>query len=175
MKILVLNCGSSSVKFQFLEMDTEDVLARSLVEKIGSTGALLRYKHGEAQEIREVTEVPNHEAAINLVLSTLMHPRDGVIGSLDAIDGITCPTPTGAFYVFPDVSAYFGRTTEGGAQIDSALSFAEALLDEAKVAVVPGEDFGGCGPRHVRFSFACSEDQINDGLDRVEAFLKALR
>ena len=87
MKILVLNCGSSSVKFQFLEMDTEDVLARGLVEKIGSTGALLRYKHGEAQEIREVTEVPNHEAAINLVLSTLMHPRDGVIGSVDEIDG----------------------------------------------------------------------------------------
>jgi len=88
MKILVLNCGSSSVKFQFLEMEGEVVLARGLVEKIGSTGALLRYKRGEAKEIREETEVPNHEAAINLVLRTLMHSRDGVIASVDEIDGV---------------------------------------------------------------------------------------
>jgi len=58
MKILVLNCGSSSVKFQFLEMEGEQVLARGLVEKIGSTGALLRYRRGEAKEIREVAEIP---------------------------------------------------------------------------------------------------------------------
>jgi acetate kinase len=88
MKILVLNCGSSSVKFQFLEMEGEEVLARGLVEKIGSTGALLRYKRGEAKEIREVAEIPHHDAAVNLVLSTLMHPRDGVIAAVDEIDGI---------------------------------------------------------------------------------------
>ena len=88
MKILVLNCGSSSVKFQFLDMDGELVVARGLVEKIGSTGALLRYVREGESEIREVAEVPNHEAAIGLVLSTLMHPRDGVIGSKEEIDGI---------------------------------------------------------------------------------------
>ncbi len=88
MKILVLNCGSSSVKFQFLDMDGEEVVARGQVEKIGSTGALLRYVRGEESEIREVAEVPNHDAAIGLVLSTLMHPRDGVISSREEIDGI---------------------------------------------------------------------------------------
>ncbi len=88
MKILVLNCGSSSVKFQLIEIDGEVVLARGLVEKIGSTGALLRYRRGETNEIREVTEVPSHEAAINLVLTTLTHPRDGVIGSMSEIDGV---------------------------------------------------------------------------------------
>jgi acetate kinase len=88
MKILVLNCGSSSLKFQFVNMDGEQVLAKGLVEKIGSTGALLRYSHGRAKEIREVAEIPNHDAAISLVLSTLMHPRDGVIGAVEEIDGI---------------------------------------------------------------------------------------
>ncbi len=88
MKILVLNCGSSSVKFQFIEALGEEVLAGGLVEKIGSTGALLRYKHGTEKEIREVTEVPNHDSAITLVLSTLMHPRDGVIKAVQDIDGI---------------------------------------------------------------------------------------
>jgi aspartate/methionine/tyrosine aminotransferase len=48
------------------------------------------------------------------------------------------------------------------------------LLEEAHVAFVPGEDFGGCGKEHVRISFACSEDQINKGLDRFADFLKAL-
>jgi len=88
MRILVLNCGSSSVKFQFVNMAGEEVLARGLVEKIGSTGAMLRFAHGAEKEIREVVEVPSHEAAITLVLSTLMHPRDGVISSLDEIDGV---------------------------------------------------------------------------------------
>jgi len=88
MKILVLNCGSSSVKFQFIDMEGERVLAKGLVEKIGSTGALLRYTHSEEKEIREMTEVPNHDSAITLVLSTLMHPRDGVISSIDEIGGI---------------------------------------------------------------------------------------
>jgi acetate kinase len=88
MKVLVLNCGSSSVKFQFIETDGEEVLAGGLVEKIGSTGAMLRYSRGDEKEIREVTEVPNHDAAVNLVLSTLMHPRDGVITSVDEIDGV---------------------------------------------------------------------------------------
>ncbi len=88
MRILVLNCGSSSVKFQFIQTDGENVLATGLVEKIGSTGAMLRYSRGDEKEIREVTEVPNHDAAVNLVLSTLMHPRDGVILSLDEIEGV---------------------------------------------------------------------------------------
>jgi aspartate aminotransferase len=86
-----------------------------------------------------------------------------------------CPRPTGAFYVFPDVSAYFGKTSKGGRTINSALDFCEALLEEAHVAFVPGEDFGGCGKNHIRVSFACSEDQINRGMDRFEGWLASLK
>lgn len=90
------------------------------------------------------------------------------------IPGLAFPSPEGAFYIFTDVSAHFGKTSPSGATIDSAMSFAAALLDEAKVAVVPGEDFGGCGPSCVRLSFACGDDQINEGCDRIAAFVASL-
>lgn len=94
---------------------------------------------------------------------------------LDAIDGLACPTPTGAFYVFPDVSGLFGKTSPGGRHIEKAQDLSEALLEEAHVAFVPGEDFGGCGVNHVRISFACSEQQIEAGMDRFASFVQALR
>ncbi|MCH7918845.1 MAG: pyridoxal phosphate-dependent aminotransferase [Planctomycetes bacterium] len=87
---------------------------------------------------------------------------------LNSIDGVRCAQPTGAFYCFPDVSAHFGRTI-GDAQIQGSLDFAQALLEQRKVAVVPGVAFG-CDD-NVRLSFACSLEQITKGLDRLEAWL----
>ncbi len=95
-------------------------------------------------------------------------------GRLAEIPGVRCPKPTGAFYVFPDVSGLYGKTSAGGAMIGSASDLAEALLSEAKVAFVPGEDFGGCGPNHVRISFACSEETINEGMDRFAGFVAGM-
>jgi len=94
---------------------------------------------------------------------------------LSRIPGVLCARPTGAFYAFPDISAHFGKTTAGGKELASALDFAEGLLAEQRVAAVPGEDFGGCGQNHIRLSFACSEENINKGMDRLDAFVKALR
>ncbi|QYU66902.1 phosphoglycerate dehydrogenase [Leptolyngbya sp. 15MV] len=92
-----------------------------------------------------------------------------------AIPGLRLVKPTGAFYLFPDVSAYFGCTTPGGRTITSALAFAEALLDEGHVTVVPGEEFGGCGKNHIRLSFACNEDKIRTGMHRVADFCASLK
>jgi len=89
---------------------------------------------------------------------------------LNAIEGIMCVQPTGAFYCFPDVSAHYGRNI-GGAQIDTSMDFAKALLDQENVALVPGGPFG-C-PGNVRLSFACSLEQIDKGLDRIEKWLKS--
>jgi acetate kinase len=88
MKILVLNCGSSSVKFQLLEMENERLLCRGIVEKIGSANALLRYRPEEKPEIKEVQEVLDHSAAINLAISTMMHSRYGVIKDKSEIAGV---------------------------------------------------------------------------------------
>ena len=101
--------------------------------------------------------------------------RAALIESLLAeIPGVHCPKPTGAFYVFPDISGLFGKTSPAGAKIDSAASLCEALLDEAGLAFVPGEDFGGCGGNHVRISYACSDDQIREGMSRLAGFVGAL-
>jgi len=94
---------------------------------------------------------------------------------VETTPGLACPMPTGAFYVFPDVTAHFGKTSAGGKKIDSALSFCEALLGENLVAFVPGGDFGGCGPDHVRISFACGEDQIRAGFERLNQFIAGLK
>jgi aspartate aminotransferase len=94
-----------------------------------------------------------------------MHAR------LSALPKVTCVKPRGAFYCFPNVSAYFGKTT-GGATITDAVSFAAALLEQAHVAVVPGNDSGF--DTHVRLSFATSLEQIDKGIDRIEGFLKKI-
>ncbi|MBY0260803.1 MAG: aminotransferase class I/II-fold pyridoxal phosphate-dependent enzyme, partial [Phycisphaerales bacterium] len=96
-------------------------------------------------------------------------------GRMTTMPGITLARPTGAFYAFPDISAHFGKTSPGGKTINSSLDFCEAMLNEAKVAAVPGEDFGGCGFKHARFSFACSAEQIDKGMDRMQAFLATLK
>jgi len=97
-----------------------------------------------------------------------------IMGRLAEIPGVECVKPQGAFYVFPDISGLFGKATPKGAKIDSALALSEALLDEAHVAFVPGEDFGGCGKNHLRISFACSDEQINGGMDRFAGFVGSL-
>jgi aspartate aminotransferase len=85
------------------------------------------------------------------------------------------PDPDGAFYVFPDVSAHFGKRSRAGRPINCANDFCEALLEDVRVAFVPGEDFGGCGDKCVRISFACSDAQIEQGVARLGEFLANLR
>ena len=90
---------------------------------------------------------------------------------LSALPKVTCVRPQGAFYCFPNVSAYFGKKA-GQTQITDAVSFAAALLEQNHVAVVPGNDSGF--DTHVRLSFATSMEQIDKGIDRIGEFLKKL-
>jgi aspartate aminotransferase len=90
---------------------------------------------------------------------------------LTGLPKITCVKPLGAFYCFPNVGAYIGKSA-GGKKITDAVSFAAALLEQNHVAVVPGNDSGF--DTHVRFSFATSMEQIDKGIDRFGEFLKKL-
>jgi len=87
---------------------------------------------------------------------------------LNAIEGVQCIEPTGAFYCFPDVSAHYGRTL-GGIEVTDSLTFAKAAIESAHVALVPGAPFGE--DRCVRLSFATDLATINKGLDRIEKLL----
>ncbi len=87
MKILVINCGSSSLKYQLFDMSNEHVLAKGLVERIGLPGSVLTHRPGADKHVIE-TEIPNHEKAISLVLDALVHPDHGVIKSMDELNAI---------------------------------------------------------------------------------------
>jgi aspartate aminotransferase len=90
---------------------------------------------------------------------------------LTALPRIKCVKPQGAFYCFPNVSAYFGKQA-GGVDITDAVSFSASLLEQAHVAVVPGNDSGF--DSHVRLSFATGMQQIDKGIDRIGEFLKRI-
>lgn len=102
--------------------------------------------------------------------------RGALISSLlRKLPGVNFPEPDGAFYVFPDISEHFGKRSAAGREIRSANDFCEALLEDARVALVPGEDFGGCGAQCVRISFACADKQIEQGVARIGEFLANLK
>lgn len=100
--------------------------------------------------------------------------RDQVMAVLDAIPGVVCPRPQGAFYAFPDVSIAFGRTHgPSGLEIHDDFSFCGALLETKGVACVPGSAFGE--PRAVRISYTCPTPQLAPGLQRFAEFFAELR
>ena len=98
--------------------------------------------------------------------------RKYMVERLNMIKGVSCIKPVGAFYAFPNVSSYYGRSFKGNS-IKSSMDLSAYLLDEAKVAVVPGAAFGD--DRYIRLSYATSMENIQKGLDRIESALSNLK
>ncbi|WP_417279488.1 pyridoxal phosphate-dependent aminotransferase [Celeribacter sp.] len=98
--------------------------------------------------------------------------RNLVVEMLNAAEGITCPTPEGAFYVYPDISGCLGKTSASGAKIENDEEFATALLEENGVAVVFGAAFG-LSP-NFRVSYATSDEALKEACTRIQAFCKGL-
>ena len=92
---------------------------------------------------------------------------------LRAIPNVNCREPKGAFYAFPDVSAYVGKQTPEGAVLDTDVKLCDWLVESGKVAVVPGSGFGA--PGFVRLSYACSMANIQEGVGRMHKALTSLR
>ena len=99
--------------------------------------------------------------------------RDLVVGMLNAAEGITCPKPDGAFYVYPEFSALIGTSTPSGKLIDSDEAMVAYLLDDAKVAAVQGAAFG-LSPA-MRISYATSDALLKSACERIQAACAALR
>ncbi|HAV08325.1 MAG TPA: aspartate aminotransferase [Rhodobacteraceae bacterium] len=98
--------------------------------------------------------------------------RDLVVSALNAIPGITCPNPEGAFYVYPSIAGLIGKTSGAGKKIANDEDFATALLEETGVAVVFGSAFG-LSP-NFRISYATSEEELAEACTRIASFCKAL-
>jgi aspartate/methionine/tyrosine aminotransferase len=94
--------------------------------------------------------------------------RQAITAILDDIDGVTCPLPEGAFYVYPSVKGVVGRTLRGR-EVTSSQELSAIILDEAEVAVVPGEAFGT--PGYLRLSYALGDDDLREGATRIATLL----
>lgn len=88
MKVLVVNCGSSSLKYQLFNMEDESVLAKGLVDRIGLEGSVLNHQPTDKPKVPLTAEIKNHSIAIKMVLEALAHPEHGVVASIDEIDAI---------------------------------------------------------------------------------------
>lgn len=99
--------------------------------------------------------------------------RDFMLDALQQIPGLRCPKPEGAFYLFPDVSAYIGKQTPDGKTIKDSEDLCFYLLDEHLVALVPGTAFGT--PNGLRISYAASRENLEEALKRIKTGLGALR
>lgn len=114
-----------------------------------------------------VAALTGSQECVKQMLAGYISLRDKVVDGLRAIPGLTCASPNGAFYAYPNVSHYFGR--DG---LNSASDAARRLLHEAHVVVVPGEAFGT--QDHLRLSYAVAEDRLAEGLQRMQKFFAKL-
>lgn len=111
------------------------------------------------------------ESTVDEMVRTFKQRRDAIVAGLSLIDGLTCPVPDGAFYVFPDVRGLLHRPLgERGTVVSSSAELCAYLLDEALVAAVPGEAFGV--PGFVRLSYALGMEQLNEGVTRIQQALR---
>ena len=118
-----------------------------------------------------VAALTQHSEEIEKMVKSFQKRRDFIVEELNRIEGIHCPLPKGAFYIFFDVSKFYGKTTDHTAIVDSS-SFCDYLLKEELVGLVPGIAFGN--DNCVRMSYACSYEEIFDGITRIKRGLKKL-
>jgi aspartate aminotransferase len=109
---------------------------------------------------------------INAMVAEYRARRDMFVGGLNALDGVHCRVPEGAFYALADVRGLFGRTYKDRPLV-SAMQLSEILLDDFRVAAVPGEPFGADG--YIRMSFATSREVLKKGLSRLGELVGSLR
>ncbi len=174
------------------ELAKRTVLVDGVSKTYAMTGWRIGYTAGPLALIKAMTKIqgqstsnPTHISQI-ATLAALTGSQDCVgemrkafderriemVKLLRAIPGVTCREPKGAFYAFPDVSAYVGKHSPEGAILDDDVQLCDWLVEVGKVAVVPGSGFGA--PGFVRLSYACSMANIQDGVGRIARALASL-
>ena len=116
-----------------------------------------------------IAAVTGDLAAVHKMGEAFNRRRKLIVSLLNEIPGFSCPTPTGAFYVYPSVKGVLGKTIRGKTPTTSA-ELASLILDEVEVAAVPGEAFGPSG--YLRFSYALSDEDIVEGIGRIKKLIE---
>ena len=170
------------------ELANQCVIINGVAKTYAMTGWRVGWMIGPADVVKAATNLQSHAtsnvanvsqvaaiaavsgdlAAVAMMRSAFDRRRLTMVGMLNAIPGVTCPEPEGAFYCYPSVKGALGRTIRGVTPTTSA-ELAGLILDEAEVAVVPGEAFGT--PGYVRLSYALGDDDLIEGVTRIAALL----
>jgi aspartate/methionine/tyrosine aminotransferase len=170
------------------EMADRCVIINGVAKTYAMTGWRVGWLLGPPDVIKAATNLQSHltsnvcNVAQRAALAAVAGPLDAVVemratydrrrrtivAMLSAIDGVVCPEPHGAFYAFPSFEGLLGRSV-GGRTPTTTLELAEAVLDAAKVAFVPGEAFGA--PGGARFSYALGDDDLVEGITRLAKLL----
>lgn len=170
------------------ELAENTIVLNGVAKTYAMTGWRVGWMYGPTDVIKAATNLQSHlssnvnniaqHAALTAVSGSLdavdkMHEafdrrRKAIVEGLNAIDGVVCPTPKGAFYVYPDVQGLLGKTIDGVTPRTSA-ELAELILEKAEVAVVPGEAFGPSG--YLRLSYALGDDDLAEGIARIQKLL----
>lgn len=170
----------------------EIITCMSLSKTYAMTGWRIGYSFGNEQIIKAMCKIQGQatscanaigqKAAVEALLGdqtpveemrfAFKERRNLMVELLNKIPGVTCAMPGGAFYAFPNISAYLGKSAKGKTIKDS-FDLCDYLLTEAKVVTVPGDGFGA--PGYIRFSFPVSKETIRKGIGRVENIFKQLQ
>ncbi|MCL6452752.1 MAG: pyridoxal phosphate-dependent aminotransferase [Alicyclobacillus sp.] len=185
---LVYDVEHLSIAALVPELMPRTIVVNGFSKAFAMTGWRLGYMAGPTDVVKAVASLQSHatgnpssisQAAGVVALATyedrmvrmFRQRRDVLVSALQAMDGVTCALPEGAFYVFPNVSAHFGKRL-GEQAIPNAVAFCEALLEDELVAAVPGDAFGA--PNHIRLSYATSLEQIETAIERMSRFVRKL-
>jgi aspartate aminotransferase len=167
------------------EMKNLTVVVNGVSKSYAMTGWRIGYAAGPEEIVAAVTKLQSqntsnptsiaqkaavealngNQDSVALMVTEFEKRRNSIVGALNDIPGVNCMMPQGAFYVFPDFSAFYGRKY-GGAVVNNSTNLTAYLLEEANVAVVPGVEFGN--DNHIRLSYAISTEQIMEGVERIK-------
>lgn len=177
--------GSHASMAQFDDMYDRTVTVNGVSKAFAMTGWRVGYIGGPAEIARAcnkmqgqitsgtnciaqravITALEAPVSSVKYMVDEFKNRRTLILDLLGNIDGFKCNVPEGAFYVFPDISYYFGKTLKG-MKINNASDFAIFLLDKANVATVTGDAFGN--PNCIRISYAASVDNIKEAIARIK-------
>ncbi|MFC0581608.1 pyridoxal phosphate-dependent aminotransferase [Micrococcoides hystricis] len=170
------------------ELAEQTVILNGVAKTYAMTGWRVGWMIGPQDVIKAATNLQSHAtsnvanvsqmaalAAVSGPLDEVHKMREAfdrrrklIVAELNKVQGFDCPTPQGAFYAYADVRGTFGRTI-GGVTINSSADLAALILEQAKVATVPGEAFGPSG--YLRLSYALGDDDIREGMARIQELL----
>jgi aspartate/methionine/tyrosine aminotransferase len=171
------------------ELADRTIVINGVAKSYAMTGWRVGWMIGPADVVKGATNLQSHatsnvanvsqraaiaaltgdQACVGQMRAAFDRRRRRMFELLSAMPGVECLEPEGAFYAFPNFAGVLGRPLAGGRTAGSTLELAEIALEEAKVAIVPGEAFGA--PGYARLSYALADEALEEGLGRLAALL----